>query len=235
MSQVFVLVHGAFHGGWCWREVSQALVSRGHRVYAPTLTGLADRSHLAQWPITLSTHIADIVNLIRWERLSDVVLCGHSYGTLVIDGAVEELAARSIRSLVYLDGTLPEDGVSVADSAQAQGLAAAFAPLPGTNLVPPPPAAAFGLSEQDALWVDPLLTPQPAGTFTEKPRVTGAREAVARKAYILATAFAGLPQRHLCAAQARRLPGWTVHEIPCGHDVMIEQPQALAALLEQIA
>ncbi|MEC7514519.1 MAG: alpha/beta fold hydrolase, partial [Pseudomonadota bacterium] len=90
----FVLVHGAWHGGWCWGRVAKLLRAEGHDVYTPTLTGLADRSHLMAPTINLSTHVRDITNLITWEGLSDVVLVGHSYGGMVIAGVAEAVAER---------------------------------------------------------------------------------------------------------------------------------------------
>src|SRR3984957_20745503 len=105
----FVLVHGAWHGSWCWKRVRQALQAAGHNVFTPTLTGVADRSHLLSPDVNLDTHIDDVVNLIRWEELSDVVLCGHSYGGMVITGVADALSDR-IRSLVYLDAFVPKDG-----------------------------------------------------------------------------------------------------------------------------
>ena len=102
----FVLVHGAWHGGWCYGRVAVILRSEGHRVYTPTLTGLADRSHLLSADIGLQTHIDDIVNLANWEDLDDIVLCGHSYGGIVITGVVEKLRER-VKALVYLDSIVP--------------------------------------------------------------------------------------------------------------------------------
>src|SRR5512145_270953 len=101
MQRTFVLVHGAWHGGWCWRRVADLLTKAGHRVFAPTLTGLGERSHLANAGIDLSTHIADVANVLKWERLDNVVLAGHSYGGFVISGAVERMP-DAIASMVYV-------------------------------------------------------------------------------------------------------------------------------------
>jgi pimeloyl-ACP methyl ester carboxylesterase len=102
MAHTFVLVHGAWHGGWCWCRVADRLRRDGHAVFTPTLTGLGERSHLLRPGIDLATHVADIINVMRWERLSDVVLCGHSYGGFVISGVAEEMSA-AIRAIVFLD------------------------------------------------------------------------------------------------------------------------------------
>src|ERR1044071_8621006 len=107
--KTFVLVHGAWHGGWCWRRVSDILEKRGHKVFTPTLTGLGERSHLLRAGVNVSTHVTDIVNVLKWERLSDVVLCGHSYGGLVVSGVAEQ-AAGEIASIVFLDAFIPQNG-----------------------------------------------------------------------------------------------------------------------------
>src|ERR1700675_3292707 len=110
----FVLVHGAWHGSWCWKRVRRSLQEKGHEVFTPTLTGVADRSHLLSREVNLETHITDVVNLIQWEELSDVVLCGHSYGGLVISGVADRIPDR-IGALVYLDAFVLEDGQSLHD------------------------------------------------------------------------------------------------------------------------
>src|SRR3989441_11200796 len=96
----FVLIHGAWHGSWCWKRVRRLLQAQGHDVFTPTLTGVGERSHLLSRDVNLETHILDVVNLIRWEELSDIVLCGHSYGGCVINGVAERVPGR-IRFLVY--------------------------------------------------------------------------------------------------------------------------------------
>ena len=105
-SHTFVLVHGAWHGGWCWRRVADILRARGHAVFTPTLAGLADKSHLMSASINLDTHIDDIVNLFRWERIADAVLVGHSYAGWPISGAIEKLEGK-VSSIVYLDAFFP--------------------------------------------------------------------------------------------------------------------------------
>src|ERR1700677_1066166 len=108
----FVLVHGGWHGGWCYSRLGRILRRAGHDVYTPTLTGLGERSHLSYMPINLDTHILDVQNVILWEDLSDVVLCGHSYGGLVISGVADRIPER-IDSLVFIEAVLPEDGDSL--------------------------------------------------------------------------------------------------------------------------
>src|SRR5712671_3597852 len=104
--RTFVLVHGSWHGGWCWSRVARILRKHGHDVYAPTLTGLGERSHLMSGLITLDTHVTDVVNVIKWENLENITLVGHSYAGFVISG-VAERALPAISSIVFLDAFLP--------------------------------------------------------------------------------------------------------------------------------
>src|SRR5215216_473082 len=105
----FVLVHGGWHGGWCWKRVAPLLRDAGHDVYTPTLTGLGERVHLASPQVNLTTHITDVVNVIEFEDLSEVVLVGHSYGGVVITGVASKVSDR-IKDLVYLDAFVAKDG-----------------------------------------------------------------------------------------------------------------------------
>jgi pimeloyl-ACP methyl ester carboxylesterase len=116
MQKTFILVHGAWHGGWCWRRVADLLQAQGHKVFTPTLTGLGEKSHLRQDETGLDTHVTDILNLIEWEDLSDIVLVGHSYGGMVITGVANALADK-IEAIVYLDAFKPDEGDSVASMA----------------------------------------------------------------------------------------------------------------------
>src|SRR4051812_30047626 len=113
-ATTFVLVHGAWHGGWCYDEVAKRLRSEGYDVYTPTLTGLGERSHLLSPEINLDTHIQDVLNVIRWQDLETIVLCGHSYGGMVVTGVADVVPDR-IASLVYLDAYVPRSGESVWD------------------------------------------------------------------------------------------------------------------------
>jgi pimeloyl-ACP methyl ester carboxylesterase len=233
-KKTFVLVHGAWHGGWCWRRVSDLLERQGHKVFAPTLTGLGERSHLLRAGINVSTHVTDIVNLLKWERLLDVVLCGHSYGGMVVSGVAEKSAA-AIGSIVFLDAFVPENGDSMADltsQAVRDGLKATTAR--GDLAVPPRPAAAFLVNEKDQAWVDALCVPQPIGTMTEKMALTGARERIGKKAYIRAGAYPN-PGFDKAYARVKADHSWRTYEVPCGHDVMVDMPERLAEILVEVA
>jgi pimeloyl-ACP methyl ester carboxylesterase len=235
MAHTFVLVHGAWGGGWCWRRVADRLRRDGHAVFTPTLTGLGERSHLLRPGIDLATHVADIVSVMRWERLNDVVLCGHSYGGFVISGVAEEIPAL-IRSIMFLDAFVPENGDTIQKLITRPTFQDAIrAALQRGDLgVPPPPAEAFGVNEADRAWVDSLRVPQPIGTFTSPIPLSGARENIARKTYIRAKGYANQAfDRALATVQAD--PSWRCYEVPCGHAVMVDMPERLTELLLQAA
>ncbi len=228
-APTFVLVHGAWHGGWCWRRVADLLTASGHKVYAPTLTGLGERSHLMRRDIGLATHVADVVNLIRWERLSEVVLVGHSYGGMVVSAAAEEVEA-ALAALVFVDAFVPENGQSLfALTAPATREAIAAAAERGEP-VPPRPAAFFHVNEQDRAWVDALCTPQPLATLQDKVALTGTRERVAKKTYVRARLYPN-PAFDAAFATLSADPAWRMYEVPCGHDVMVDMPERLTEIL----
>lgn len=222
-----LLVHGAFHGGWCWRRVVDSLHDRGARVFAPSLTGLGDRAHLLTPDIDLSVHLADIANLILWEDLHDVVLCGHSYAGMVISGVAEQLPDR-IRSLVYLDALMPEPGACLWDymppSAREE-----FDRATEDGLIAPKSAEAFKVNPTDRDWVDAKCTPQPRATFLERLPQTNRRSAISRT-YVFATGYA-TPMLSRFAAAARSNPHWNLVELPHGHNLMIDAPEAVAETL----
>ena len=234
MAHTFVLVHGAWHGGWCWRRVADRLRGGGHHVFTPTLTGLGERSHLMRTGIDLATHVTDIVNVLKWERLNDVVLCGHSYGGFIIAG-VAELAAPAIRSIVYLDAFVPRDG----ESPQQLTSAAVQENIRATQQrgdigMAPRSAEAFGVNVADRAWVDSLCVPQPIATFTSQIALTGAYERIARKAYVRAASYVN-PGFDRALAVAKADPSWRCYEVPCGHDVMVDMPDRLAEILLEAA
>lgn len=233
MPSTFVLVHGAWHGGWGWVRLAALLRRQGHTVFAPTLTGQGERSHLLRPGIDASLHIADVVNVIRYERLNDIVLVGHSYGGCVISG-VAEVVPDKIAALVFLDAFVPDNGQAVVDIVQpAVKEVILAAQARGETTVPVRDAAAFNVNAKDRAWVDSLAVPQPIGAMTEKLRLTGARDRIARKTYIRAS---GYPNVAFEAAHARaKAEGWRTYDVPCGHAVMIDMPERLAEILNEVA
>jgi pimeloyl-ACP methyl ester carboxylesterase len=232
----FVLVHGAWHGGWCWKRVRKSLQAQGHEVFTPTLTGLADRSHLLSRAVTLETHIQDVVNLIRWEELSDIVLCGHSYGGCVVSGVADRMPEH-VRALVYLDAFVLDDGdtqIQHLTTAQSRQFRDGVKNLGDGWKVPPVPAAAFNVNVADRDWVDRQCTMQPLGTMEESLRLTGGMERIENVTFILAAGYApGSPfPPFYDKAKAK---GWHTRTVACGHDVMLDLPEDLTALLVEAA
>ena len=229
----FVLVHGAWHGAWCWRRVARLLRSAGHEVFTPTLTGVGERSHLLNSAIDVDTHILDVANEMKWQDLRNVVLVGHSYGGMVISGVAEKMEA-AIASLVMLDAFMPEDGQCVLDIYPPQMREPVLAVLrSGATTLPPRAAVLFKVNEKDRAWVDAQCTPQPIQCWLQKLTLTGARERIAKKTYIRA---AGHPNPYFDAGLAKARAGkWRTYELPCGHDVMLDMPERLAEILQEAA
>ena len=232
-AKTFVLVHGAWHGGWGWKRVAERLRERGHSVFTPTCTGLGERAHLLHPGINATTHITDVVSLIKSEELNDIVLVGHSYGGCVVSG-VAEVVPEKIRSIVFLDAFIPDNGDATLDLVQPPVQAVIRAAIArGETSVPVRDAAAFNVNEKDRAWVDRLAGVQPMGTMTEKLTLTGARERIAKKTYIRAS---GYPNVSFEKAYARaKAEGWRTYEVPCGHDVMIDAPDRLTEILLEVA
>jgi pimeloyl-ACP methyl ester carboxylesterase len=228
----YVLVHGAWHGSWCWKRVRKALQSAGHEVFTPTLTGVGERSHLNSARVNLSTHIADVANLIRWEQLADVILCGHSYGGCVISGAADRVAHR-IRALVYLDAFVLEDGEALIDLLPPAQVEAMRRPAQAEGdgwQIDPIPAEAFQVNSRDCAWVNRQCTPQALATFEERIKLTGGIGRIKDITHILATGYVEGSPFPACRERAKA-KGWKTRTMPCGHDVMLDLPDELTAFL----
>lgn len=228
--KTFVLVHGAWHGGWCWRQVSDALIKQGHRVFSPTLTGLGERSHLISKDVNLTTHITDVANVFTYEDLSGVVLVGHSYGGIIISGVAERLADK-ISSIVFLDAFLPEDGETLLEKSSPGFVKAINTAIEtGEVGIKPPPAAAFGVQEAARAWVDGKTTAQPVGTYTERSIFKGGRNKIAKKTYVRANGYKSTTfDANL--AKVKAAGGWKTYELDIGHDVMVVDPERITSLI----
>ena len=233
-QKTFVFVHGTWHGGWCWRRVADALERKGHKVYAESLTGLGDRSHLLTRDVNLTTHVNDVVNLVKWEDLKDIVLVGHSSAGFAITQAAEQIGP-SIASIVYLDAFVPQPGdnlISLANPGPRKALEEAVAR--GDLVAKPVPSAAFKVNARDQAWVDGKCTPHPLAAVAEKITAAGAREKIARKTYIRAKGFDS-PVFDQTLAKMKTMPGWKTYEVASGHDVMIDMPERLVEILLEVA
>lgn len=235
-TATFVLVHGGWHGGWCWNRVAPLLRAAGHDVWTPTLTGLADRAHALTPETGLETHIRDIVGLLEFEDLREVILVGHSYAGMVITGAAAK-ASQRIGRLVYLDAFVPRAGDSLMNLLSPEReyfYRTSAVERDGGWYVPPPPIAALGVSDpDDVAWLEARLTYQPLRSF-EQPLAEEAPPELPR-AYIHCTEGPVVPSFAPFAAQARAAAAWTYAELATGHDAMITEPAALAGLLLELA
>jgi len=217
----FVLVHGAWHGSWCWKRVRRLLQDQGHEVFTPTLTGVAERSHLLTRDVNLETHILDVVNLIRWEELSDVVLCGHSYGGAVITGVADRIP-HHIRSLVYLDAFVPENGES---------LIGYTSKIEDEWKVPPVPAEVFNVNSADREWVNRQCTIQSLDCWKQSISLTGDIDQIKNITYILANGWGGGHSPFVPFHAKAQAKGWKTLSMACGHDAMLDMPNELARVL----
>jgi len=228
----FVLVPGAWLGGWCWGDVSARLRAGGHSVISATLTGLGERAHLVSPEVGLSTHVSDVVSLLHFRDLSGATLVGHSYGGTVIT-AVAEQASALIRCLVYLDASVPRDGESNNDVLGPE-LAARIrsaANSAGTGLVPPMSVAEWGLSDAMRPWVEARLTPHPLRSLEEPVRLHSKAAARLPRAFLRSSTQSALYGRLM--ERGREL-GWYCRDLTGGHYPMLAAPEALALSLAEM-
>jgi pimeloyl-ACP methyl ester carboxylesterase len=230
----FVLVHGAWHGGWCWDRVAPLLRDAGHEVHAPTLTGLSERAHLLSPQVGLDAHVEDVVRLIDTFALTDVVLVGHSYAGQIVT-AVADRRPTAVAKRVYLDAFVGADGEAArdllpetvehhwAESAAEQGFG---------WLVPVRKLSVLGVTEQaDVDWLTPKLTPHPWKTYTDRLDLTGAVDGVPA-AFVECVSWMRVFRAQADRARER---GWPVRELDTGHEAMVTAPKALADALLELA
>jgi pimeloyl-ACP methyl ester carboxylesterase len=226
----FVLVHGGCHGGWCYQPVAALLRAAGHQVYAPTLTGLGERSHVMGPQVDLTCHVRDDVGLLRFEDLSDVILVGHGYGGMVITGAADRAPER-VGHLLYLDAPVPQNGQSLLDVANGAlaGMRRYVMRVAGVELCHPPAADLLpvcGVSDPAlAQWMAPRLTPHPWRCFEQALDLSNE------------AALAAIPQSHVVSNlgsscrdidQLRVTGDGRCWELATGHDMMLTKPDWIA-------
>lgn len=253
-SKTFVLVHGAWHGGWCWSRVAEPLRALGHRVYTPTQTGVGERQHLLNPDITLDTFVQDIVNLMLWEDLTDVILVGHSFGGLTITGVADALPQR-LHRLVYLDAFILDSGVTTFDTlppdtagklrAAAESAAletrrnqengttphTSTTPQRAVLALPPPPAKVFGLVRpEDAAYVAQRLTPQPLSVYESALHLNApiGNNVPCLYLHCVQPAFAAISASY---QWVKEHTDWPCVDLPSCHGVMVADP---GMLVEQL-
>ncbi|WP_233853014.1 alpha/beta fold hydrolase [Paraburkholderia sp. HD33-4] len=235
-EKTFVLVHGAYHGAWCWKSVAKRLRSLNHNVYTPTLTGLGERSHLLGANPSLDTFIEDVAQVLRYEDLHDVVLVGHSFAGSVISALADRMPER-ISHLVYLDAQVLQSGQAPVDTAVPEiiEIYKQRAQASGGVSIPPGSPESFGVTDPKmAEWVKTKVTPHPYRTYFDKLLL---KHPVGN----------GLPATYIACTQplhrntahsrevAKGMKGWKYKEIATGHDAMITQPEELVILLLEVA
>jgi pimeloyl-ACP methyl ester carboxylesterase len=230
----YVLVHGGWHGGWCWRETEDVLRAKGHRVFCPTMTGLGERSHLIDSVEGPDTHVTDMVNVIRWNELDEIVLVGHSYGGMIITGVASQIPQR-VKALVYLDAFVPtQDGQSAADLSIASRAAEIAKAAEGQDHVPPNGFERWTSSPDKLDWLTRLTTPHPRTCFGQGvSKITDPSTQSVERVYILCTQHNPSPfvQFHQRYQEDER---WRCETIDCLHDAMVEKPVELANMLMRV-
>lgn len=230
VNVTFVLVHGSWHGGWCWNKLTPLLKSAGHSVFTPTLTGLGERSHLLTTEVDLNTHIIDIVNMLEYEDLKNVILVGHSYAGMVISGVAEKVPMR-ISQLIYLDAYVPENGKSVNDYNKVK---TSSAEVQNTNRLPVCCSLEdFGVSKlEDIKWMSSRIGDQPYKSFTQSLQFKANSVKEFKKTYIQ---LSELPQ-FIEAAERGKGKGFKSYKLLSGgHDAMITKPNELGEIFLSLA
>lgn len=226
-----VLVHGSWHGGWCWKKLLPLLREQNHEIYTPTLTGLGEKSHLATKNINLSTHVTDITNLLFYEDLTEIILIGHSYGGAVISGVAEKVPNR-IKKLVYLDACIPQNNKSIFDI--IPGLENIFRKRTQISqgkdwIVEPFDPKNWGITkEEDLQWIKSRLSPMPIHTHDEPINISNFERSNMPKTFIRCSEF---DDTKIFALVAKEGKNWDYHEIKSGHDVMVLYPEQLANVI----
>ena len=233
-EKTFVLVHGGFHGGWCWHHVAKGLRALGHSVFTPTQTGCGERSHLISKSITLDTFVDDIANVLEWEDLRDVILVGHSFGGNSISGVADRMPAR-IRQLIYLDAVMLEGGQTMFGQIPSEVAASRLkaAEASGGVGIAPPQASYFGIVDpHQAAFVQARLTAQPLGVYTSPLNLAHQVGNGLPAVYVQCTdPVLEMLQSSRDWVKARAMP--TV-EIKTGHDAMVTAPERLTDLLDRL-
>jgi pimeloyl-ACP methyl ester carboxylesterase len=231
-QNTFLICHGAWGGGWSWKKMHPLMQAAGHRLLTPTYTGLGERTHLANPAIDLDSHIQDILNVINYEDLGDIVLLGHSYGGMVATG-VADLARGKIAQLIYLDAFVPRDGQSLFDLNEPGRAPMRQAAGSGDGWRAPPNPTPSDTPEADLAWLSARRVPMPIKCFETKLRLQNGEPNLPRS-YIYATRATPADTFGQFARRAKGEPGWRYFEIDASHSPNVTAPEALMALLQDI-
>jgi len=229
--KTFLVCHGAWSAGWAWKKMHPLMRKAGHRLVTPSYTGLGERAHLAIPSIDLDTHIADMLNVIKYEDLRDIVLIGHSYGGMVATG-VADRARDKVRQLIYIDAFVPEGGQSLNDLNEGSQRRMEELKASGEWRAPPNPTPP-DTSPEDVDWLSERRVPMPIKCFEAKLKMSG--PLTLPRSYIYATRITPADTFGPFAKMAKNDPAWRYFEIDASHSPNVTAPEALMALLEEIA
>lgn len=230
MAATFLVCHGAWSAGWAWKKMHPLMAAAGHRLVTPTYTGLGERAHLANPSIDLETHIQDILNVIKYEDLRDIVLVGHSYGGMVATGVADRARDR-VEQLTYIDAFVPDSGQSLSDLLPQAQQRAQDNTSDGWRA--PPSPIPPDTSPEDVQWLAARRVPHPNKCFEMRLKLQGGALTLPRS-YIYATRITPADTFGRFAARARSEPGWRYFELDASHAPNVTAPEALMALLQQI-
>ena len=228
--KTFLVCHGAWSAGWAWKKMHPLMAASGHRLVTPTYTGLGERAHLANRSIDLETHIEDVLHVIKYEDLRDIVLVGHSYGGMVATGVADRARDR-VTQLIYVDAFVPGDGQSLFDlnKVAVQKLANS-----GDGWRVPPNPTPPDTSPADQEWLRERRVHMPIKCFETALKLQGGALTLPRS-YIYATRITPADTFGPFARTAKIDPAWRYHEIDASHSPNVTAPEALMALLLEIA
>ncbi len=231
----YLLIHGAWFGSWCWKRVSPILRAAGHEVYSPSLTGLGERTHLLNSDTSLDTHVQDVLNVIYYEELNNIILVGHSYGAMVISMVAERVPER-LQRLVYVDAFVPTDGQAMVDFFPQETVTRfkERAASEGKGYgIPSSPPEMFGITDPvDLTWAVPRMSMQPLKSFLEPVRLTNPAVRNIPHTYIYCVHPRSMVEQ--VAKGIRADKSWQYAEITSGHAAMILEPQKLAEVLQSV-
>jgi pimeloyl-ACP methyl ester carboxylesterase len=232
-SKTFLVCHGAWSAGWAWKKIHPLMQAAGHRLVTPSYTGLGERAHLANPSIDLDSHIEDVLNVIMYEDLRDIVLVGHSYGGMVATG-VADRARDKVRQPIYVDAFVPKEGQSLLDLYEVDRPRMQELLKSGDGWRLPPNPTPPDTSPADAEWLSTRRVNMPVKCFEAKLKLQGGPLTLPRS-YIYATRITPADTFGPFARQAKSDPAWDYHEIDASHSPNVTAPDALMALLEKIA
>jgi len=228
--KTFLVCHGAWSAGWAWKKMHPLMAARGHRLVTPTYTGLGERAHLANPSIDLETHIEDVLNVIQYEDLRDIVLLGHSYGGMVATGVADRARDR-VTQLIYIDAFVPGDGQSLFD---LDKMAVQKRADSGDDWRVPPNPPPPDTSPADQEWLSERRVHMPIKCFETALKLRGGALTLPRS-YIYATRIRPADTFGRFATQTKNDPAWRYYEIDASHSPNVTAPVALMALLQEIA